>query len=558
MKTIVTVLKVIWFIFCLSGNLYQIAEIASDFFSYQIVTTINVNFPETFLAPAMGVCLYEIQIADLDKLEAVRPTFKEDLNMSSWTNDQIHHKLKSVGVADKRKYQGIMFKGLDIKTRSQVVYKFHDLFSDCLLVKPDGGRQKSGKCSDLFQIVYYRFLLYVCYSFNFKSSNLSLEFLRSNRAETTSGFLYNFKFTQKAINITAESLLSYNMNHELDRMGYFRYLFLSELEHLISLTYSEYANSLLPRPYVTKCRRYSSFHQSDEDIIDRGSCYESCIKNKSVEMFGPEKILPGVFIFNETIEKHPEKRILDVYELYSNETKIDLKDNISSSCDKFCSASACEETFHVPILRSSIRYPFPVVITYVMQSPKIETICDPKLSLVVFLTNVLSTFGFWVGLSLYSVIEILINFLSKIFNRFIHDAVSKNLKNNGSEANKSEEKERKVRNEIEKYSHSMHTLCNKHRFPRREEKLLNPNFLLYKLLSSNSNKTVYPKLKPVENDIFDSYLVSRKSQERSFKLMENIKKIENSNRKFEKYPTERTNNMSKFKHSNQKRMKIYL
>lgn len=418
MKIITTSLKVIWFLVCIAGNIYQITKISSGYLEYQIFSTINVNFPYSLEAPSMGICFYETQIADLDMLESVNPSFKEDLNISSLTNEEIIHELKHQGLVEKRKFQGIMFKGLDLKTRSQVTYNFTDLFSHCLLVKPDGARQVFGNCSSLFDIVSYHFLYTNCYSFNLKT-DLTLEFLRSNRAETINGFLYYFMLTPLAVNITSEALFFYNTNNEYSRMGYFRYLFLSELENLISLSYEEFSNSLLPPPYVTRCINYTSDVQMQEyQITDRGSCYEACLKYKSSQILGSKTLLPGIFVFGDTFENDTETEILDVLQLYANETLIDMKDNLSAECDKLCVSPSCQETFRVPTLRSSIEYAVPCVLTYVLQSPKIDTTCDPKLSFVVFLTNIFSTFGFWIGLSLYSIIDIFADFIGEIMNRF--------------------------------------------------------------------------------------------------------------------------------------------
>lgn len=418
MKIITTSLKVIWFLACLAGNIYQITEISSDYLAYQIVTTINVNFPYSLQAPSMGVCFFENQIADLDVLESVNPSFREELNISSLTNEEIIDEIKRQGLAEKRKFQGIMFKGLDLKTRSQVTYNFTDLFSRCLLVKPDGARQVLGNCSSLFNIVFFHFLYYNCYSFNLKT-DLTLEFLRSNRAETIMGFLYYFMFTPLAVNVTSEALFFYNTNNDYNRMGYFRYLFLSELGNLISLSYEEFSNSLLPSPYVTHCINYTSDVRMQEyQITDRGSCYEACLKYKSGKVIGPKTLLPGIFVFEDRFENDTETEILDVFQLYSNETLIDMKDSLSAECDKLCVSPACQETFRVPTLRSSIEYAFACCLTYLLQSPKIETTCEAKLSFVVFLTNIFSTFGFWVGLSLYSIIDIFADFIGGIYNRF--------------------------------------------------------------------------------------------------------------------------------------------
>ena len=166
---------------------------------------------------------------------------------------------------------------LTAQQRLDISYTFNDLFGICLLVQPDGSSTVTGNCTDLFDIVSYRFGYLACWNFNFKSKEFPLNFLYSNRADTVAGQLYFFAFSKLALNRSSESCISYNMNHEYNRMGYYRFIFLSELGNLISLSYEEYSNLLLPRPYVTNCRRYLSVHGRSPDkegIVDRGSCTE--------------------------------------------------------------------------------------------------------------------------------------------------------------------------------------------------------------------------------------------------------------------------------------------
>ena len=239
--------------------------------------------------------------------------------------------------------------------------------------------------------------------------------LKSYRAETVVGLLNFFRFSTRAMNATSQGLIADNINRKYSRLGYFRSLFLTDLKQLISMTYEEYSNTLLPSPYVTHCRYYASSDPSikhgDDDIIDRGTCFESCVENRTKDILGVT--LPGVFVFEETVKKHPNMDHMTVVELYSNGSMLQLKNNLSNECDELCSSPTCSDTFYIPILQSSIDYDAPAVITYIMQSPKIDTTCDPKLNLIGYFTNVFSTFGFWIGLSVFSVVDIAADFISE-------------------------------------------------------------------------------------------------------------------------------------------------
>lgn len=137
MKYVVFAFKLSWFAICLIGNMYQIGQISDQFFKYEIVTTINVNFPSKFTAPAINFCFYEVELVDWNKLVAIKPTIKEELNLSSLSNEEIIRKVKLMPFSPKKKFQGTMFDGWNIKTRSQIIATFNELFSFCSLTDPE-------------------------------------------------------------------------------------------------------------------------------------------------------------------------------------------------------------------------------------------------------------------------------------------------------------------------------------------------------------------------------------------------------------------------------------
>lgn len=414
MNFITRILKIIWLSICIAGNIYQVEQICNHYLQYLIVTATSVKFPTEFNVPIMSYCAYETEIVDWDKLEVMKPDIKEKLNMSTLSKEEIIRKMSSMKFFLKLQFQGIIFQELDLKTRASLVHQFHDLFDSCSIIEKDGTTIKGGNCSDLFEIQTFHFTFYVCHAFNIKTEELMINYLDNNRAEIIPGFLYLFRLTEKAINVSSQATIMFNENNEYHRLGFFHSLLISKLNNLISLQYEEYANALLEAPYVTNCLKYkkANLKMDGEEITDRGSCYETCLKNKSRKLLGPDTSFPGVFMFEKGIKKRSGHKLMTAYELFRNKSLLDIRNNVSHECDEVCASPKCEETFFVPILRSSIKYPSPLIITYTMQSPKIDTSCEPKLSFIVFVTNAFSTLGFWIGLSLFSIVNIFTNLIT--------------------------------------------------------------------------------------------------------------------------------------------------
>lgn len=157
-----TFLKLFWFSICFIGNLYQIIQISSDYFQYEIVTTIIVNFPLKFSAPAQTICFHETRTINWDKLLLIKPNIRDDLNISHLNSvDAIVNYTKRQSLSGTRKIQGIVFKDMGLKTRASVTYNSTEMFNDCSLVLSDGSTQIRKSCHELFNISTYRYS-YTC------------------------------------------------------------------------------------------------------------------------------------------------------------------------------------------------------------------------------------------------------------------------------------------------------------------------------------------------------------------------------------------------------------
>lgn len=280
--------------------------------------------------------------------------------------------------------------------------------------------------------------------------------LISYRAETIPEQLYFHRYSKNALNITSQVWIGYNSNREYNRLGYFRGKFLTNIDKLKKLSYEEFSNTLLPSPYPTHCRYYG--HSSTDigkDIIDPGTCYDSCVADVTKKEF--DTILPGIFLFDESIKNERKTTThLTAYEMLNNSSLLELRDKLSDQCSEICNSPACIDTFYIPVILSMSDFPDPSVFTYTLQSPKIDTSCDPKLSTIDYLTNIFSTFGFWIGLSVLSAIEIITN---SIVNW--------------------------IKNRIENRTGSRTRIDRGH--PRTEARILRPPSLINRMLCKNKN-----------------------------------------------------------------------
>lgn len=166
-------LKLIWFIACFTGSIYQIGQTSDQFLKYETVTTISIKFPDIFIAPAISDCFFEVELIEWEKLIELKPKIKKDLNISA--NEGIVEKIQSMTFVGKRKFQGILFEKLDIKTRSEITASFEELFRECSITNPeDGATLVTGHCTELFDVVSYKFTYYTRFQFNLKMSNYSI------------------------------------------------------------------------------------------------------------------------------------------------------------------------------------------------------------------------------------------------------------------------------------------------------------------------------------------------------------------------------------------------
>src|SRR5437899_2855125 len=80
------ILQFVYILFCTIGCIYQLITITEIYLSYMTTTMVNVQFPESFILPAVTICIWNkffgINVSGTTAQEAFDSGFKIDKYMT--------------------------------------------------------------------------------------------------------------------------------------------------------------------------------------------------------------------------------------------------------------------------------------------------------------------------------------------------------------------------------------------------------------------------------------------------------------------------------------------
>lgn len=157
----------------------------------------------------------------------------------------------------------------------------------------------------------------------------------------------------------------------------------------VGLSYSSYVSRLLPPPHKTKCLEYESL-----GFESRDNCYETCLINHTLAQFTkmPFNVLTS------TGSPHKSYRRLSFKEIY-NDTISDQLRTLEAHCRSQCWQPDCRQEDVVPTILYARLSRRPSLTLHPSIAPQIILQFVAYMSLIDFLTNILSSVGFWVGFS---------------------------------------------------------------------------------------------------------------------------------------------------------------
>lgn len=234
----------------------------------------------------------------------------------------------------------------------------------------------------------------LCYAFRSKNKSSRWDNFKLNRAFLVSGLIYAIYFNLEHVDYISKIEVSFLSSKEKINAGFMKSIHTSIQYSIVAMTFMQYESLLLPKPYKTECNDYADFNGS------RALCYDVCTYNLSIHYFN--RIYPGIRVD----ETRGEKVI--AYNGKDQIPEIDQMKLIESECHQKClHERPCHQIIYVPEIQSTVSSEYSsalFIFTYTVPPTSIVSI--PRLGFWEFITDIASTFGFWLGVSMLGFIKL--------------------------------------------------------------------------------------------------------------------------------------------------------
>lgn len=387
----------ILFLMCLCGNVYQISQISSIYFAYPMNTQVSVRYPNATEPPSQTVCFYLLEVFNWSQVLELNPRALDILGIHDEKNESniITH-VMSLGYSAKLSATSMITREMNVSSILSLVIPFDQIFGDIKLFDPLKQIiiMKSTDAHQHFNIRTFLRTIYVCFMFEQLNPHIYPN-IKINRMFTIPGFLYQIKVKNEANDRTTNALLAYSPSSQLPRSGFYRFIKVNTEFKLFSMTYQQYENQFLPPPFETSCIKYSG----DTDYQSRADCFDDCaIRSGRTYDALDQRVLPGPLLTREMGHEVP----LPASDFIFKESLWSLVVKIEDQCAKDCSRIDCNTIVHVPVVQSVMERKETSFMTFALAAPATNTTFTQKLSFTEYATDLASTFGFWLGISLFS------------------------------------------------------------------------------------------------------------------------------------------------------------
>lgn len=349
--------KLIFHTLCLSGCLWQVSNITTQYLNYETITQLDIIQPVYISAPILTFCFY------LDQFPKGKRSSKTHLIFNSVPDNNSIGKLTEIHHSSTHNPRGISYTTNYLNVTLSIK-KFSVCYSIDIHEKYNRFKYE--------QIVQRntnpRFYIFkMPKSFPFHKLSIITIYLSSRQD--------HFHGPTSAV---------LEVNRGIPRQGALA------SGNNIALTYSSYISKRLPPPYKTQCFDYR-FLKFDS----QKHCLQTCYLNNSLALKSP---MPGFVMISADKIRHHNLSIV----MSSQRTNLTLRrlhDQISATCDQKCSRSDCyEQELVAKLVKRDASY-FPTLDFFVPDSPSIVSTYVPKLDFIQFTILGLSCIAFWLGFS---------------------------------------------------------------------------------------------------------------------------------------------------------------
>ena len=377
--------RYLFLLLCLSGLLYQVQHLCNLYFSYDIITEVSVSFPVSFVPPALSLCFYIPMLIKWNETIEQYPSLLPMLGIFHTNISQIQQDFKQFSA-----YKELFKTDFLLKKQFQTVgntfkytYNATELFAKCSWVNADKYYSiEYDECNNLYDIEPAITDPFMCFAFSHKQ-DVTYNYLRNQRMSGLPGYLSAVFLSNTSLMAADEFILFYHPTRTLSRHGFTRYVYVREINRMITLSYAIFENYLLPPPFSTRCRDYTK-----SGFEDKADCFEFCVNKESFKRY--KTLFPGPRI----IANHSDEVLLSAVDLMLDHSLAEGLQKIESDCDRICWQKDCEEQQYLPILQTTTPYKYAAITTFSEQQPTITSTYQQKVSFIQFATDLCSAFGF--------------------------------------------------------------------------------------------------------------------------------------------------------------------
>jgi hypothetical protein len=395
-------LTVSWILICCSGCLYQIYILSQQYMRYEVTTNVEIFFKEKIELPAVTFCF-------------------EIINVIDWSNERVKAKCKQIipklaSCVNMTADQLIAFNRMDHEVASDS-FKTHqilDLFEipDIIMnltvradqmipahARFDQMKKKLAsfkELTDTFSVTEYIVANFKCITLHWLPQHAHQEYWFLKREITMLDAFAFIVFDKGRFDRAHSMYILYSVNSEQPRYGTYGYDLQTNQADMSKANYEVFESKIMPSPFRTNCMDYKA--ATDGRFENRASCFDDCFFRLTNAVDVGLKPIPNRMEANDfglksTTIFHPGNQEVQL--------------NATIECQERCSHKDCHQKWYniaeKPL--SNITRVDKVLVCLLPSSPVVKSVSAAKVTLESYLTDVTSTFGFWLGFSVVSLIE---------------------------------------------------------------------------------------------------------------------------------------------------------
>jgi hypothetical protein len=345
--------------------------------------------------PAMTFCGSILELADWsdEKLRSECAKITGLQTCMNETADKISSYVSSnVRLDDKL---DATFKLIDSFTISELMHGTHEpgkLFMAHLRINSEtqAADQFYG-LTDTFETSNYLNRVFSCVTLKWKAPYDKIPYATLQRQITSVGMFAFLVRSDFLISIMSQVSVAYSPNER--KLITSDMLILPGGKGICTSFYDLFKGTLLPAPFWTDCINYS-----DYGFENKAHCYETCYTTACIDRFNRTPLSSRMDETYGNLYGMSEKFVNEHYQTLNM---------LSNECDQKCKWLDCQQVIYSTRMKSSDKDDAVTLsghVSYLPTSPIVIVECMQKLTFAEFATDLCSTFGFWLGLSVISVV----------------------------------------------------------------------------------------------------------------------------------------------------------